>query len=29
MNVKNYLKKNGIKLGVIVLVIALVAGAAS
>ncbi len=29
MNVKNYLRKNGIKLGVIVLVIALVAGAAS
>ena len=29
MNVKNYLKKNGIKLGVIVLVIALVVGAAS
>ena len=29
MNVKNYLKKNGIKLGVIVLVIALVIGAAS
>ncbi len=29
MNVKNYLKKNGIKLGVIVLVIALVAGASS
>ncbi len=29
MNVKNYLKKNGIKLGVIVLVIALAAGASS
>lgn len=29
MNVKSYLKKNGIKLGVIVLVIALVVGAAS